>query len=184
MIESSGTIHLGQLVFVTERWGEEAVERCLASLEPDDAHLLRSITAAGVYDLAPMMRFRRAVGRLYGTGELSLCHEIGVFSAEWDLNAFHKAVLRVRRPSFLIERASSLWRRYHSSGRFEVETPTETSCVGRLFDFPLDDRAFCIGLEGWISRAFGLSGARFMKVNQSNCATAGSGCCEFRVHWQ
>jgi hypothetical protein len=182
MPTSRGTVYLASKIFVEQTYGTEAVEQVLGSMNEKDRAFLHSINAVGYYDLAPMLRFQRSADRLLGDGSLAVCREMGRFSADWQLNLFHKVMLRMKRPSYLLERAGSVWQRYHSQGRWEVSN-VDGVAVGKLFEFGANDRSFCVRLEGWMARAFELCGARSVEVTERQCCASGDRCCEFRIDY-
>jgi hypothetical protein len=183
MPESSGTVYLASRAFVERRFGTAAVDRVVETMSGADREALRGITAVGFYDLSTMLRFQRAIDGVLGDGSLAMCREIGRFSAEWQLNLFHRLALRMKRPSYLLERAASVWRQYHSVGRWEVNL-TDRGGRGELYEFGADDHSFCIRLQGWLERAFELCAAKDVSVVEQRCATEGAPCCEFAIEYR
>jgi len=178
--QSKGTIYLSVERFVLDRWGRETLAECLGDLSREDQAILDNVLAVGWYPLEPVIRFHRVVDRRMGRGDLSLVEEIGRFSAEWQLNAFHKLILRFKNPQWMVSKAGSMWGRYHETGEWEVETPEEGMVVGRLRNFAVADECFCTRERGWFARAVELTGGRNVKVWEPKCRAKGAAYCEYR----
>jgi predicted hydrocarbon binding protein len=130
------------------------------------------------------MAFHRAIDRLYGRGDLAMCREIGRFSADWQLNSFHKLVLRWKSPRWMVEKAGTMWRHYHDTGRWEiVEQPDRNVVTGRLYEFHFVDAAFCMREQGWFERAVELTGGRQPVVRELRCRARGDDACEYSGTW-
>ena len=179
MAQAKGTIYLSVEKFVRERWGDEAVQQCLQALSDEDRQVLDEVLAVGWYPLEPVIRFHRAVDERFGTGDLALVEQIGRYSAEWQLNAFHKLVLRFKSPKYIVAKAGQLWSRYHETGRWEVESPAPDTVIGRLHDFAVADECFCTRERGWFARALELTGGKDVTVEEPRCRARGAPYCEY-----
>jgi hypothetical protein len=166
------------------RFGREGVAACLADLSADDCELLESIVPVGWYPLEPALRFSRCVDQRFGSGDLALCREAGRFSAEWQLSSFHKMLLRLTSPGWMFERGLGVWQQYHDSGRWEILQPSTTELVGRLYDFAVVDRAFCVREHGWFERAIELTGGDQVVIEEPRCRAQGAECCEYVGRWR
>lgn len=183
MAASKGTLYLSVKLFAEKRFGPSAVDLCLAQLSREDRELLGSIVAVGWYPLEPVLRFHRVLDQSFGKGDLSLCREVGVFSADWQLNNFHKLVLKMRNPKWIVARASKMWRSYHDTGRWEIEEPEPNCVVGRLHDFAVVDQAFCVREQGWFLKAFEMTGGKDVRVEEPRCRALGDPFCEYRGYY-
>lgn len=170
-------------MFTERRFGKPAVERCIRELAPADQEVLLSIVPLGWFPLEPTARFGVAVDKLYGRGDLELCREIGRFSAEWQLNLFHKLVLRFKPAEWLFVRGMSVWQQYHDTGRWEVERPGENHVIARLRDFAVAEPGWCARFGGFIQRAAEVTGARNVEVQHPRCRVLGEPCCEYEGRW-
>ncbi|HJZ85718.1 MAG TPA: hypothetical protein VKN99_11140 [Polyangia bacterium] len=181
---SKGTLYVSVRMFTERQFGRDAVERCLAQLSRDDRDLLSSIVPVGWYPLEPILRFHRAVDKTFGRGDLALCRDVGRFSAEWQLNSFHKFLLRFKTPEWFFAKGISVWRQYHDTGRWEWAKQEPGHIVGRLFDFSVTDAAFCMREQGWFWRAAELTGGVHVVVDERRCRTRGDEFCEYEGRWQ
>ncbi len=177
--EAKGTIYLSVEKFVLDRWGEDALTSCLERMEPDDKVVLNDVLAMGWYPLEPVIRFHRIVDTTLGSGDLQLVEEIGKYSAEWQLNAFHRFLLKVKDPRWMIDKAGQVWDRFHRTGRWEVEAPDDHTVAGRLYDFEVADECFCRRETGWFHRAAELTGGEGVTVYKPKCRARGDDWCEW-----
>jgi predicted hydrocarbon binding protein len=182
--EAKGTIYLSVAKFAVERFGEESVERVLGEMTEADRLALSDVLAVGWYPLEPVIEFHRALDRLYGAGDLALVYEVGKYSAEWQLNAFHKFVLQFASPHWMVSKAGQLWNRYHKTGTWEVEQPADQRVVGRLRGFDVSDPCFCMRERGWFTRAVELTGGRDVHVEEPRCTSRGDAFCEYVGTWR
>src|SRR5436190_20372469 len=100
-------------MFAERKFGPDAPAKILAMLSEEDQQALGDVIAMGWCPVGPVLRFHHAMDRLFGSGDLSTCVEAGRFSAGWAMSTVLKLFLRFRSPVWLIERATSVWGRYH-----------------------------------------------------------------------
>src|SRR3954463_15749312 len=105
-IKANGVVLKSIRLFTERNFGAKAVERCMATLPTAERELLSSASAVGWYPVDTVFRFLRAVDSVCGKGDLKLCHEIGRFSADWQLNSFHKLFLRFKSPAWLFDKGA------------------------------------------------------------------------------
>jgi hypothetical protein len=179
-----GTIYTSAQLFTESRFGPDAVQRVLAALPAPDRKLLTEITPIGWYPTEPVMAFHHKLDELFGKGDLTVCVELGKYSAEWALNTVLKFFIRFRTPSWLLERSGSLWSRYHDSGRWEVVSSPNLQLSARLHDFQVRDPAFCARFRGWLHRAVELTGGRDPDVREPLCLCKGEPYCEYSARWK
>jgi hypothetical protein len=129
------------------------------------------------------MAYHRQLDQTYGSGDLALCVELGRFSAEWALNTVLKFFLRFRTPNWILERSSSLWSRYHDSGRWEILQHPNFPLSARVLDFEVHDPVFCARFRGWLGGAIALTGGKDAHVEEAACACKGHGYCQFQARW-
>ena len=99
-----------------------------------------------------------------------------------EINAFQKFVLRFTSPTFFLERAGRMWRRFHDTGQWKVEGST-TKMRGELRDFAVVDADYCRVLTAWIHRAGEIAGARG-EVTHPECRARGAEADVFSGWWR
>ena len=148
MAQFKGTVFVSTRMFTEERFGPEAVLKVLATLPAKDRESLEQTTTVGWYPVGPVLAFHHALDELYGRGDLSLCVDVGRFSAGWAVNTILKFLLRFRSPHWIVEKSGSLWSHYHDSGRWEFDPPEDKKLCGRLHDFAVNDPVSVVDPEG------------------------------------
>jgi hypothetical protein len=183
VVACKGVVFLSARRFVEQRYGSDAVERCLAELSPDDRSQLSSVVAVGWYPIDLVLRFHRVVDRLHGRGDLGLCVDMGRFGAEWQLTRFHKLFLRFTSPAWLYHKGAQLHSHYFDAGRWEITQSGDHALLARRHDFDCNDEALCRRQIGWFTRAAELTGAKKSIVTERVCRTRGASYCEFLSEW-
>jgi len=181
---SRGLLFTAARMFTEQRFGPDAVEHCLRQLDEADQAILRSLIPMGWYPLDPTVRFMHALDELYGAGDLRLCREVGMFSAEWQLTVLHRFVLWLKPVEWLMHRGMTNWRQSHDTGRWETEQVARNHIVGRLYDFAIVDAAWCIRFTGFLEKALMLTGVRNIDIQETRCRARGDECCKFVGRWE
>jgi hypothetical protein len=184
MANFKGTVFESTRMFAEKRFGTDAPDRVLAELSSADRDLLIGVNALGWYPVEPILRYHHALDRLYGQGDLALCEQAGHFSAGWAMNTVLKIFIRFKSPTWLVERATSVWGRYHDTGRWEITSPMAERIQGNLYDFAVRDKAFCARLRGWLGGAAELTGGQNVTVFETQCVCKGASHCSFSTTWR
>jgi len=179
-----GTVFESTRMYALQTFGPEAVERVLSELPADEAALLRDVQAIGWYPVEPVLHFHHALDRIFGRGDLAQCERAGRFSAGWSMNTVLKVFLRFRSPVWLIDKGTSVWNRYHDTGRWTVRQVSPGRMLGELHEFEVRDRAFCARLRGWLQGAIELTGGEKANVVETHCACHGEARCAFTLEWK
>lgn len=183
MAKFKGTVFESTRMFTERQFGAAGLTRVLAQLSDEDRHLLASVQAIGWYPVEPVLRYHHALERSFGSGDFSLCTAAGKFSATWSMNTVLKAFLRFKSPSWLIDKATRVWDRYHDTGRWEVTSTAPNRMVGALSDFAVKDVAFCARLRGWLQGAVEATGGKNANITETRCACRGNENCVFLLSW-
>jgi uncharacterized protein (TIGR02265 family) len=88
----------------------------------------------------------------------------------------------VLTPSALLSRASQMWRALYNRGDLQVADQTDHGATIKLLDFP-SEMAGCSRTTGWIERMAELTGAKNVRIQQTQCYTKGAPHCEWSVTW-
>jgi hypothetical protein len=183
MANFKGTVFESTRLFALREYGEEGLERVLSQLSAEDRSLLAGVTAVGWYPVEPVLRFHHALDQVFGNGDYALCVAAGRFSAGWSFNTVLKLFVRFRSPLWLIERATSVWGRYHDTGAWHVSSPAPNRIIGELRDFAVHDPAFCARLRGWLQGAVELTGGRAATISETRCVCRNHEHCTFVLSW-
>ena len=180
---SKGVVLCSARDYVRQTHGDEVLEAVLQRCTAEQRDELVAAVASGWYPAELVVAFHRAIMEELSDDVRGEAMAIGRFSADWALNVFYKLFLRFRTPHWLIERASRIWRTYHSTGDWTILPHTDQSMAAQLRDFAIVEPIFCQRLEGWFARAAELTGAPGVVVVHSLCRARGDECCEFRATW-
>jgi hypothetical protein len=178
-----GTVFESTRMFTEKEFGPTAVDRVMSDLTEADRAVLTSVQAIGWYPVEPVLRYHRSLDKAFGNGDLALCVRAGRFSAGWSLNTVLKVFLRFKSPTWLIDRATRVWDRYHDTGRWVVTAPAQNKFIGELHDFAVRDESFCARLRGWLAGAVELTGGTNATVVETKCVCRGADRCVFAVSW-
>lgn len=181
---AKGTLYLSAKLYTERTFGKEAARDALQDLDAADRDVLNSVVAVGWYPLDAMLRYHLAVDRRYGKGDRKIVREIGRFGAEWQLNTFHKLVLRFKDPHWMIERAATMWKHYHDTGEWEVGAKVANHVEGKLKGFVVPDDTQCVRLSGWFARAIELTGGKNVVVQEAQCIARKDPHCHFLASWK
>ena len=184
MAKFKGTVFESTRMFTAEKFGPEAVERVLAELDPSESAILRDVHTISWYPVEPVLHYMHALDRIFGTGDLELCTRAGYYSAGWSMNTVLKMFLRFRSPIWLVDRATSVWNRYHDTGVWKVQELESGRMLGELRQFAVRDPAFCARLCGWLQGAIELTGGENAKVSEVRCACRNDDHCAFTLEWK
>ena len=118
-----------------------------------------------------------------GQGDLSLCWEIGSFSADFEVNMIHKMFLSVMSLDYWFRLAGSTWTMYYSRGRLVAEKMTRTDGTLRLFEFDPVSKAVCYRFGGWVKRVVQLSRLKNVDIRHTECVLDGRPACVWEGTW-
>lgn len=168
--------------YVGAEFDERAWAEVLGTLSARDAETLKTVVGVGWYPIDLYSRLIRAADTTLGKGDLGMVRRVTRFEAERDLPTIHRLLLRIVRPTFVIEKMGELWSRYNSTGRFVIELRGERGVEGTIHDWS-NDRALCLGTQHYADRALELAGARGVRTQHVKCRASGDATCVIRATW-
>jgi predicted hydrocarbon binding protein len=173
--------------FVSETYGAKGWADTLAMFQRADREVLESVLAMGWYDLDLYARLIRTIDRRFGDGDLRLAYAIGRYEAEKNMTMIHQWVLRLLRPSSVIEQIGKYWRRFHDTGDWIAERRGEREIIARLSGWGVVDNALCRELTGYLQRTLELLGGGDVSLDHTRCRARGEPdgeFCEFRARYR
>jgi len=182
-----GVVLLNGREFALARGGQEAWDRVLQRLGPEDRQSLAEAIPVGWYDMGLYDRSNRAIAEALG-GEGAreredVMREVGRFAAEHDLKTIHRLFLRLASPAYVIERSAGFWRRFQDSGTWSVVREPPNRMRATLSGWGAQDELTCIRLAAYMFRLFQLVGARNGALERVACRSRGDPACVFQAHW-
>ena len=88
----------------------------------------------------------------------------------------------VLTPAALLGKASQMWKALYNRGDLRVSEQTENGAKMQLLDFP-SEIAGCSRVTGWIERMAELTGAKNVRIQQTQCYAKGAPHCEWTITW-
>lgn len=132
-------------------------------------HILNALTVEGAKARGETIeQFARRAGRA------------GASDAVKGIYRFFALVLT---PAALLSKASQMWRSLYNRGDMRIENQTDRGATIKLLDFP-SEAAGCARLTGWIERMSEMTGAKNVRILQTQCYAKGAPHCEWNVTWQ
>jgi uncharacterized protein (TIGR02265 family) len=89
----------------------------------------------------------------------------------------------VLTPPALLSKASQMWSSLYNRGELKIEDQTDKGARIHLLNFP-SEFAGCSRISGWMERMAQLTGAKDVRVEQTQCFAKGGHHCEWTVKWQ
>jgi uncharacterized protein (TIGR02265 family) len=181
-----GNVLISRLKFVRERGGEEALEKVLGRVPPEDQKLLRGwILPIGWYPFDLNQRLDGAIARVFSPDDKSQVFlDMGRASADANLSGPQKPFLKQGDPHFLLGNAERIYAAYYQVGHRAYERTGERSGVLRTFDAETVSATDCLTVVGWHVRAVELCGGKNVKVAETQCRARGGAHCEYEVSWE
>jgi len=173
---------LNSMHFAHQRFGSHGVERTLAHLGERDLVTVDTLRSLSWYPFALHCRVLRAVDRAHGDGDLALLFDLGKHSAARDWPRLFRPALKIGRPGWMLDVATSLWRVFHGEGRWTLER-TKYEIVARHEEWREPDEAYCASFIGYMTAALELSGAVDVAATHVLCAARGAPHCVYTVRF-
>lgn len=183
MASFKGSVFASSVAFTQQTYGTETVQQVLSDLSREERETLQSSTAVGWIPVEPVLAFVRGVEAMHGGPDHELCERMGHFSAGWSINSVIRVFARLQSPGWLIDKGTSVWSRYHDTGRWEFQPREQGHMSGRLLNYAVVDAGFCARLRGWLVGAAELTGGVNAKVSESRCTSRGHDHCAFTISW-
>ncbi len=183
-MNSKGFTIKGALAFAEKRYGPEGKAKVIAALDPESRKIAERLVLSSEWiPFRTQVALYEAIDRSFGTGDFSLCWDVGRFTSEDELGTINLIFLRLGKLEHWFRAASMMWGRYYSEGSLEVEAfdRGRGTILIRNFD-PLSE-AFCKDFSGWLQRTVELSGLKSVTIEHPQCVLSGGKVCEFRGRW-
>jgi eukaryotic-like serine/threonine-protein kinase len=127
--------------------------------------------------------FTEAAAQAKGEKVEDFARRAGREAAGEAVRGVYRFFAMVLTPPALLAKAGQMWSALYNRGEMRVEEQTSTSARIRLVSFP-SELAGCWRTTGWIERMAELTGAKDIKVEQTQCFAKGAPSCEWRLSWR
>lgn len=184
-MEIKGLILQARKDFVIENFGEEAWNRVLAALSPEDrSEIGELILTAKWYPFELGERLDRAIVEILGGGDEKVFEDIGAKSAQRSLTKVHKSFLTPGDPQAFLEKAGVIYKFYYDTGRREYQSTGPNSGILTTYDARTFSVPDCLTVIGWYKQALRMCGAKKVEIVEEECRARGGKCCRYRVTWR
>jgi predicted hydrocarbon binding protein len=167
--------------------GENLIEKVLDALPSESADICRQkVIAVADYPYSLFADLIRAIDRVIGSGDLSVCEELGRYAAARDIKAFLDTFKSEVGPKDLMRAADIMWKSYHiNSGAIETDDTSPENFVIRICDFPKMDNAHCRLMAGYFGQAMiSVGGSWTEDIREVKCSSRGDPYHEFQGKWK
>ena len=158
-------------------------DQVLKMLPGDYAIRLRGpVLATETIPVVVLNRLTEEAAKVKGEPVEQFARRAGREAAADAIKGIYRFFALVLTPSALLSKASQMWSSLYNRGEMKIESQTDRGATIRLLNFP-SETAGCSRITGWIERMAELTGAKEVKVQQTQCFTKGAPHCEWTVRW-
>jgi hypothetical protein len=184
-VRVKGTLLKTRLDFVIERFGPDAPETVLSRLGDEDRQIARAALSGSWVPFTLLDRIDETIVRELGSGDLSLCREIGAFSARRNLATVYSMFVDQAQgdPQRLMEGLSSLHSTFYDWGGMRAVAAGTGLCQVEVDYGSGATRANCLTAVGFYAEALTRLGVRGAQVTEKACQASGAPVCVFEVAW-
>jgi uncharacterized protein (TIGR02265 family) len=154
------------------------------SMPAEFAARLRSpILATETIPVHMLNRFTEEAAKVKREPVESFARRAGRDAAGDAVKGIYRFFALVMTPPALLSKASQMWSTLYNRGELRVADQSEKSARISLLNFP-SELPGCSRVTGWIERMAELTGAKQVKVEQTQCFAHGGPHCEWVVKWE
>jgi len=158
-------------------------DAALAALPNDYGQRLRGpVLATEMIPVTVLNRFTEEAAKAKGEPLEQFAKRAGREAAADAIKGIYRFFALILTPAALLSKASQMWSSLYNRGEMKIENQTDRGATIKLLNFP-SELPGCSRITGWIERLTELTGAKDVKVQQTQCFTKGAPHCEWTVRW-
>jgi uncharacterized protein (TIGR02265 family) len=158
-------------------------DEALRALPPEWAsRLSRPVLATETVPIQILNQFTEAAAKAKGEPVEVFGRRAGREAAGDAIKGIYRFFALVLTPASLLSKASMMWGTLNNKGTLTVAEQGDRGAIIRLLDYP-SEVPHCARITGWIERMAELTGAKDVRVEQTQCAAKGAPLCEWKVNW-
>ncbi len=171
--------------FLVMKGGNDLYQQVIDGMSVEHRSVLdvKTILSSTWYPMEVYVDFLRSIKNIMGKDNQNILYEIGSYIIEYGYNAFYKLFYRFGSTEFILKNSKYLWSSYFKPSRIAVVKTTGTSALLRVEGEPLPDKVLCESIAGGMEQSAKFSGAKNIKIKESQCRTTGSAYCEYDITW-
>lgn len=169
--------------FIDAELTDQQREKVFAALPPEYATRFRSpVLATETVPVHMLNVFTEAAAQARGESVEQFARRAGREAAADAIKGIYRFFALVLTPPALLSKASQMWSSLYNRGKMDVFDQTSNSARIRVVDFP-SEIAGCNRITGWMERMAELTGAKDVRVTQTQCFSKGDPHCEWILKW-
>jgi len=169
--------------FIDSELGPAQREAVLGTLPPEYAKRFRApILATETVPVHMLNRLTEEAAKAKGEPLDQFARRAGREGANDAVKGIYRFFALVLTPPALLSKAGQMWSSLYNRGELRVLDQTDKSARISLANFPAE-AAGCARFTGWIEKMAELTGAKNVKIEQSQCFAKGAACCEWQLKW-
>jgi predicted hydrocarbon binding protein len=170
--------------FIEAQLTAEQRDAVLGALPPDYAKRLRApILATETIPVYILNDMTEAAAKATGEPLDAFARRAGREAASDAVKGIYRFFALVVTPASLLAKAAQMWSGLYNRGEMRVAKQTGCSATIKLVDFP-SEASGCARITGWLERMGELTGAKNVRVEQTQCYAKGAAHCEWTIIWQ
>src|ERR1051325_9931919 len=156
----------------------------LSALPAEYGSRLRGpVLATETIPVTVLNKFTEEAAKIKGEPVEQFARRAGREGASDAVKGIYRFFALVLTPPALLSKAGQMWSSLYNRGELKVANQTEHGATIKLLNFP-SELPGCARITGWIERMAELTGAKNVRVQQTQCYAKGAPHCEWSVHWQ
>ena len=169
--------------FIEMELTPEQRDAALATLPADYARRLRgSILPTETIPVRILNQLTEEGAKAKGEPLDQFARRAGREAAGDAVKGIYRFFALVLTPASLLGKASAMWSALYNRGQLQVADQTDHGATIKLLDFP-SEVAGCSRTTGWIERMAELTGAKNVRIQQTQCYAKGAPHCEWSITW-
>ena len=162
----------------------EQREAVLGTLPPELAHRMRApVLATETIPIWVLNQMTEEAAKLKGEPADVFARRAGREAANDAVKGIYRFFALTMTPTSLLTRASTMWSTLNNRGTMQVGDQTDRSATIKLLDYP-SETVHCARVTGWIERMGEMTGAKNVRVEQTQCYAKGAPHCQWTIGWQ
>ncbi len=158
-------------------------EAVLATLPPEFARRLRApVLATETVPIWVLNQMAEEAAREKGEPADAFALRAGREAANDAVKGIYRFFALAMTPTSLLSKAATMWSTLNNRGTMQVDNQTDRTATLKLLDYP-SQLVHCARVTGWIERMAELTGAKNVRVQQTQCYTRGAPHCEWTITW-
>jgi uncharacterized protein (TIGR02265 family) len=170
--------------FIESELTAQQRESVFAALPPEYASRLRGpVLATETIPISVLNRMTEEAAKAKGEPLDAFARRAGREAANDAIKGIYRFFALTMTPASLLARASTMWSALNNRGTMAVQNQTDRTATIKLLDYP-SELSHCARITGWLERMGELTGAKNVRVQQTQCYAKGAAHCEWTVAWQ